>query len=103
MGTFPKPVNRRHRGKCALVLLGVLGISAFVFSAISPLDDDYQHECILGGRTLRTGIRNAKATTLKVGHNFQAFALTSNGIFLELPTAGLWRIVDVVGRAKPLL
>ena len=55
----------RRRGKPphgrAAILLGGLGILAFVLSAVSPDDDDFQHEWIRGGTSLRTPAKCAKS------------------------------------------
>jgi len=57
-------VIRRHgkppHGRAA-ILLGGLGILAFVLSAVSPDDDDFQHEWIRGRTSSRTPANCAKA------------------------------------------
>ena|SRR6266567_7242793 len=49
----------RH-GRTAILLSG-LGILAFILSAVSPDDDDFQHEWIRGGTSLRTPAKCAKS------------------------------------------
>jgi hypothetical protein len=43
---WPHVTRRRVIRSFALILLGSLGVFAFAWSAISPEDDVFQHECI---------------------------------------------------------
>jgi hypothetical protein len=96
MGTLSGPGNFRHYRSCALVLLGVLGIFAFVVSAISPHDDDYQHEYIRGGKPLRIVVAwSAKAASAKcTGHDIQALERAIGPHLLQPKTAALPRVKE---------
>lgn len=54
------PLRKRDRSnRCAVLgLIGVLGVLAFVFSAVSPDDDDIQQEFIQGSRNRQWVVLN---------------------------------------------
>ncbi len=66
----------RRRYSCALILLGALGLLAFALSAISPDDDDFQHECI-HRRTSQRPLVQAKKDFLSSHIRFHVSAAES--------------------------
>jgi hypothetical protein len=101
MGTLFRPGNLRLYRTCAVVLLGVLGIFAFVVSAIAPQDDDYQHEYIRGGRTLRIVVKSPKAASVKcTGHDIQALERTAGSDFLQSQKAALPHVKEAAWPIK---
>jgi hypothetical protein len=61
---------RRRRRHCytRLVLIGAFGVLAFIFSAISPEDDDIQQEFIQGNEQKYSAVADYKA-----GHPIRIF------------------------------
>jgi hypothetical protein len=53
--------RRKPRHGHVAILLGGLGILAFILSAVSPDDDDFQHEWIRGGTSSHSRANCAKA------------------------------------------
>lgn len=56
------PSRRNPSRSAVLRLVGVLGVLAFVFSAVSPDDDDIQQEFIQGTKIRQCVIQNCKST-----------------------------------------
>ena len=99
MGTLPVKLGTYR--SCTLVVLGVIGICAFVFSAISSQDDNYQHECIRGGRMLRIVVKCTKASSAKsTGHHVQSFASMAKEASLRTQRADLPHKLEAV-QQKP--
>jgi len=104
MGTVPRLVNLHHHRRCALVLLGVLGIFAFVASAVSSQDDDYQQECFHGGRMLRSIARSTKTASAKrIGYDVHPLVLTAKQDFREPQTMALPHVIEAVWPRRPHL
>src|SRR6266567_9583168 len=82
----------RH-GRTAILLSG-LGILAFILSAVSPDDDDFQHEWIRGGTSLRTPANCAKARPAH-GTSANISAVSIDRPHLPLPDG-------IVGRLRPI-
>jgi len=98
------PLRLSHYRGCAVALFGVLGIFAFVASAISQQDDDYQHECLPRGRVLHIVVCSTKATAAKrTGHDLQALAVTANVGLFGPQTAELSLVLDAVCSVNPHL
>jgi hypothetical protein len=57
-------VTPRRAMRCCLLLglLGAIGVLAFLFSAISPDDDDIQQEIVQGDKTKQRALANYKPT-----------------------------------------
>ena len=57
------PLRERPTSNCYAVfgLVGVLGVLAFIFSAVSPDDDDIQQEFVQGSKTRQVVVQNFKS------------------------------------------
>jgi hypothetical protein len=89
----PKRVTQSSVRRLALVLISIVGVSAFVLSAISTDDDLLQHEFLRSGPLFRTSAKNTgRATAPGSSVKFPAIAAVVAPPHLGQPN-------DIVGRS----